>query len=231
MTKEELLRLLANDADVKQALSGLIGDTVVSSLEELLPVAIEGAVDGLTEGFKEHIDNSIIEGIEAAVNATEDDSEDDDSEALVDDGSPLSARLRELERTLQAERDEREKAQALADEAAFNDKVNSKYQEAFSAVTGDKVVHRDFIYKVLRGQLGELKEEDGEVYTPDGKTINEVVSSFFGSDVGKHFINASPYGLASAYGGDYTSQQSARTGITAPSESTAQSLANAFLGI
>ncbi len=211
--KEELLKLLASDSEVAEAFASLVTDQVA----ELLPSALEGAVEGLTESFNQQLE-------EFRANTETDNGDTSVSE---DGDSPMAARLKRLEAELQEQRDKVAKAEADRLETDKNARISERYQAAFDAATGGRALHRDFIYGVIKQQLGNLKEQDGEFYTDKGKTLTEYVTEFFNTDVGKHFIDAgSVYGLSSAFRGGET-EAPVKAGInTAPTDDLASAFAN-----
>lgn len=172
---EDLLALLKENSEVQAVLS----DLIVANLTELLP----SALDGLATGLKE----SITTDLKAALPQP--------SEALTtqaDSPDPLVQRIKQLEQSIANEQKARENAEVERKRVERDSDILAKYTEAFDKFSGGKVLHRDFIFKVLKDQLGELKDSDGNYLTANGKTLSEFVQEFFTSDVGKHFLEVTP---------------------------------------
>lgn len=172
---EELLALLKENSEVQAALN----DLIVANLTELLP----SALDGLATGLKESITTDIKAGLPQPT---------EPSVPQVDSSDPLVQRIKQLEQSIANEQKAREEAEAERKRVEREADITAKYTEAFDNTSGGRVLHRDFIFKVLKDQLGELKDSDGNYLTANGKTLTEFVQEFFSSDVGKHFLEVTP---------------------------------------
>lgn len=148
-----------------------IKDLIATSLEELLAPIIPQ----LQQGIKDAIDAEVsprltaLEDVATTPKAAKADKADKAA-------NPLEERLALLEKQL-ADRDQALKA------ASFDSALNS-------ALDQYPTQFKDYAKKLLKSDLVEASEKDGQWYTKDGKKLNESVNDFFSTDFGKHLLPA-----------------------------------------
>lgn len=160
-----------------------IKNLIAETLNTELPRVVKETMATFSAHFENEL-NTLAETVQTELEATK--ATTTTSETAADSQDPLAKRLQKLEKQLQ----EAQEREAVRLKEAQELKFSQKLSECLDSK--GNVIHKGIVAELLRNRLKDCQERDGEWYSKDGSKLSEVVSGFFESPEGQHFIPASP---------------------------------------